>query len=238
MSAKTKIVVVKAKELIYTALFVCLGIILILLLIFMSLSFLVLLPVQITSTLKSSQFTSYMGVASSDLRVDFQQGGVDKSIVESALANDDNITDYQVFNTYLAKTDNSDGKSVTVNFETGDYSIFSLSCITGSLPQKTNQIAVSYLLANDLGIKVGDKITFTISDQAYTYKVSGIYQDITNGGKSAKSIGSISNADVSRSVINVNVSSEKKKQLVEEKLKSDYLTHAYSFHHQRRIDGK
>ena len=35
MSAKTKIVVVKAKELIYTALFVCLGIILILLLIFM-----------------------------------------------------------------------------------------------------------------------------------------------------------------------------------------------------------
>lgn len=35
MSAKTKIVVLKAKELIYTALFVCLGIILILLLIFM-----------------------------------------------------------------------------------------------------------------------------------------------------------------------------------------------------------
>ena len=35
MSAKTKIVVVTAKELIYTALFVCLGIILILLLIFM-----------------------------------------------------------------------------------------------------------------------------------------------------------------------------------------------------------
>ena len=35
MSAKAKIVVVKAKELIYTALFVCLGIILILLLIFM-----------------------------------------------------------------------------------------------------------------------------------------------------------------------------------------------------------
>ncbi len=35
LSAKTKIVVVKAKELIYTALFVCLGITLILLLIFM-----------------------------------------------------------------------------------------------------------------------------------------------------------------------------------------------------------
>lgn len=35
MSAKTKIIVVKAKELIYTALFVCLGIILVLLLVFM-----------------------------------------------------------------------------------------------------------------------------------------------------------------------------------------------------------
>lgn len=35
MSAKTKIIVVKAKELIYTALFICLAIILILLLIFM-----------------------------------------------------------------------------------------------------------------------------------------------------------------------------------------------------------
>ena len=35
MSAKTKIVVVKAKELIYTALFICLGIVLIILLFFM-----------------------------------------------------------------------------------------------------------------------------------------------------------------------------------------------------------
>lgn len=194
----------------------------VLLLIFTSLAFLVLLPVQITSTFKSNQFTSYMGVASSDLRVDFQQGGVAENAVKSALANDDNITDYQIFNTYLAKTDNSDGKPVTVNFETGDYSIFSLSCITGSLPKETNQVAVSYLLANDLGVKVGDKITFTISDHTYTYKVSGIYQDITNGGKSAKSIGSISNANVSRSVVNVNVSSEKKKQSVEDKLKSDF----------------
>ncbi|EHJ51949.1 ABC transporter permease [Streptococcus macacae] len=194
----------------------------ILVLIFIALSFLVLLPIQMTSTLKSSQFTSYMGVASSDLRIDFQQGGVNESKASSTLAKYHDIKNYQIFNTYSAKTENAKGESVTVNFERGNYSVFSLSCLTGNLPKHSNEVAVSYLLANDLGIKVGDKVTFTLSGTKYSYKVSGIYQDITNGGKSAKVIKSVPNAKVIRSVININLSSEKKKQTVKENLGSDF----------------
>lgn len=194
----------------------------VLFLIFTFLSFLVLLPVQLTSTLKSNQFTSYLGVASSDLRIDFQQGGVSEKSVESKFSNLHDVSDYQVFNTYLGKIEGTDGKRVTVNFETGNYSLFTLSCITGSLPKDTSQVAISYLLAKDLDVKVGDKITFTISGSTYNYTVSGIYQDITNGGKSAKSIDRISNANVISSVVNVNVSSEKRRQSVEEKLKDSF----------------
>ncbi|MGT2906544.1 FtsX-like permease family protein [Streptococcus dentiloxodontae] len=193
-----------------------------LVLIFTSLSFLVLLPVQITSTLRSSQFTSYMGIAQADLRIDFQQEGANKNKVASILKNCNNVASYQLFNTYLAETANAAGEQVTVNFETGDYSVFSLSCMTGTLPKNTNDIAVSYLLANDLGIKVGDKVTFTLSGQSYSYKVSGIYQDITNGGKSAKSIKPISNAQVNKSVLDVNVSSDNDKQKVKEKLEDAF----------------
>lgn len=61
MSAKTKIVVIRLKELIYTAIFVCLGILLLLLLIFM------FLPKNEKSR-ETSQATSYVaGVYSSSI---------------------------------------------------------------------------------------------------------------------------------------------------------------------------
>ncbi len=193
----------------------------VLILIFVAMSFLVLLPFQITSTIKSNRFTSYMGVTSCDIRIDYQQGQVDEDEVSSVFAKYDDIKDYQIFDTYLIKTVNSVGESVTVNFEIGDYSIFDLSCMTGNLPQNTSEVAVSYLLAENLGLEVRDEIIFTISDDEYSYEVCGIYQDITNGGKSAKSIESTLNTGANRSVININVSSDANKQQVKEKLEVD-----------------
>jgi putative ABC transport system permease protein len=193
----------------------------ILTLISVAMSFLVLLPVQITSTVKSSEFTSYMGVTSCDIRIDYQQGQVNRDKISSLFSEYNDIDDYQVFDTYLVKTENSDGESVTVNFETGDYSIFGLSCMTGNLPQNSNQIAISYLLSDDLKLKVGDAITFNIAGNEKSYTICGIYQDITNGGKSAKSIEDNLGAEANRSVVNINIAANTDKQQIKDKLEVD-----------------
>ena len=60
--------------------------------------------------------------------------------------------------------------------------------IQGEKPSGENQIALSALLAEELGKNVGDTVNITGSTQSYTMSVCGVYQDVTSGGRTAKTI--------------------------------------------------
>lgn len=175
---------------------------------------LVLLPIQITTTMKSEEFSTYMGIAKCDLRIDFQDAQKaenDIQILEQTLADDADIEKYGLYETYLAYTNNQEGESVYLNFESGDYSDFGISCTEGNLPTTEKEIAISYLLAKEIQKTIGEKISIEVNSKFYDYTICGIYQDITNGGKSAKVSDKEIDAAVYRSVININlVNSEKK----------------------------
>ncbi|MDD3227072.1 MAG: ABC transporter permease, partial [Tissierellia bacterium] len=70
--------------------------------------------------------------------------------------------------------------------ENGDGSVFPLEYIEGSAPKDEKNIALSYLNASELGKRVGDNITVSYGGEELLFNVSGIYQDITYGGKTAK----------------------------------------------------
>ena len=182
--------------------------------IFTVLMLLVLLPIQITTTMKSEEFSTYMGIAKCDLRIDFQDAQKaenDIQILEQTLADDADIEKYGLYETYLAYTNNQEGESVYLNFESGDYSDFGISCTEGNLPTTEKEIAISYLLAKEIQKTIGEKISIEVNSKFYDYTICGIYQDITNGGKSAKVSDKEIDAAVYRSVININlVNSEKK----------------------------
>jgi putative ABC transport system permease protein len=80
----------------------------------------------------------------------------------------------------------SDDVWENINVETGDFSIFPLSYIAGGAPEGGSAIALSDLNAKELNKRVGDSLLLKAGGKERKLTVSGIYQDITNGGRTAK----------------------------------------------------
>ena len=83
---------------------------------------------------------------------------------------------------------NSEGAWDYINIETGDFSVFPLNYLEGSAPDREGEISLSHANAAEDGLnkKVGDEVVVKVDGTEKTLKVSGIYQDVTNGGKTAK----------------------------------------------------
>jgi putative ABC transport system permease protein len=79
-----------------------------------------------------------------------------------------------------------DGQTETIMLETGDFSIFTLDYLKGREPQSNREIALSYLNSQELNKNVGDILVLGIEGNKQNMRVCGIYQDITNGGRTAK----------------------------------------------------
>ena len=71
---------------------------------------------------------------------------------------------------------------------TGELSAFPLTYLQGRQPLKNDEIALSVLNADSLQKKIGERITLVTNGHETQRTVTGIYQDVTNGGKTAKAI--------------------------------------------------
>ena len=99
-----------------------------------------------------------------------------------------------------------DGSEERIKVELGDHSVFPLTYAEGRAPTREDEIALSVTNANEMGKTVGDVIPVMIEGQEKALTVSGIYSDITNGGKTAKAVFSDPSADVMWSVISAELS--------------------------------
>ena len=102
----------------------------------------------------------------------------------------------------------SDGTLETLNIETGDFSLFPLDYVKGTAPQQENEIALSYLNASEMEKQIGDTVTLVIEGQEREMVVSGIYQDITNGGRTAKATLPYNPQTVIWYTVNLNLASD------------------------------
>jgi putative ABC transport system permease protein len=102
----------------------------------------------------------------------------------------------------------SDGTLETLNIETGDFSLFPLDYVKGTAPQQENEIALSYLNAREMEKQIGDTVTLVIEGQEREMVVSGIYQDVTNGGRTAKATLPYNPQTVLWYTFNVNLASD------------------------------
>ena len=80
-----------------------------------------------------------------------------------------------------------------MNVEIGDFSVFPLKYLEGRGPEAEGEISLSFSIAGKdaLNKKVGDEVTLKAGADEKTLKVTGIYQDVTNGGKTAKAHSSL-----------------------------------------------
>jgi len=152
-------------------------------------SFLILLPMNVKNTIENPSFITYMGVGESDIRIDIQYSDKlkeQKDAVQSYLEKDNEIKKYALYKTGYAQFENSDGQWEYIRVQSGDESVFPLEYLEGRTPQNMNEMAISYLQSLESGKKVGDKMKVVYDGKELSFTVSGIYQDITYGGKTAK----------------------------------------------------
>lgn len=160
-----------------------------LLFIFLLSTFIMIIPVNLYNTMKSSQFITYMGIGRSQIRIDLQQSQAMEeryAQVIHYIKNDPDTRLYSPTITCKYKVLGEENLWENLNVETGDFNIFPLSYITGKAPSGEGEIALSYLASQNLDKKTGDQMTLLVEGQKAPMTVSGIYQDITNGGQTAK----------------------------------------------------
>lgn len=155
--------------------------------VFIICSFVIIVPINFFNTLQSPTFVTYMGIERSDMRIDFQQDNKhDFKRSLDKIKRDKDVRDFAAMITSRFHMMNHNGSLENINIQTGDFSVFPLQYLRGQAPQKQGEIALSYLNSKDLKKKVGDWLVLIINGKQKKMHVCGVYQDITNGGKTAK----------------------------------------------------
>ncbi|QDQ06041.1 ABC transporter permease [Bacillus sp. BD59S] len=172
--------------------------------------FMIVVPVNFLYTIQSPKFVNYMGTGKSDIRIDLQQTeNIEKRFkdVISYIRNDDEVEKYATFVTSTFKMVSADGTNENLHVEVGDFTTFPLDYMQGRAPKNENEIALSYMNTNELKKNVGDSIVLFVDGKEKTLTISGMYQDVTNGGKTAKANFSYNNENILWYVVNVDLKS-------------------------------
>ncbi len=154
--------------------------------------FMILVPLEMKSTMAADDFVTYMGIGNSHIRVDVRQNDIKQAtkIFEDKIRRDDRIERYSLMQTGSYKVSLSNGNTYSITIENGDHGMFPVNYIEGTRPENENEIALSILNAEEFGVNVGDTLTVLRKKDGEMIecpcRVCGIYSDITNGGKSAK----------------------------------------------------
>lgn len=200
------------------------GIIFVLMLI---ITFLVMVPIRSLQTMQADDFVTYMGSPICDLLVEVMQGE------ELVKRNEElsNVLSEEIENGYVQNAtvlrrvrlqafSNTD-ELVGVHVDTGSSAGKGIVYISGINPSAENHIALSYLLADELGKEVGDKVNIISDNQTYGMEVCGIYQDVTSGGKTAKAIYDFEGELSEKYTYQLELSSEVSAEVISNSLKSE-----------------
>ena len=151
--------------------------------------FMMILPQNLLSTISSPQFVTYMGIGDGEIRMDIRQtddiAGKTEQVTK-LLAEDKQVERAVTLQTSSCRVVLSDDTYTNLQVEQGNHTTFPVTYAEGESPKEKNEIALSYLCADELGLSVGDRLLLSIEEDIQEYTVCGIYSDITNGGKTAK----------------------------------------------------
>ncbi len=154
-------------------------------------TFLAVVPLNLWTTVRSPSFVTYLGAGAADLRLELRSPeAVTRSpALVAELARDPDVERLASFAAVRVELAGPAGDWEQLPVETGDHDVFPLQYLSGASPQAADELALSTLAADSLGVAVGDVITLrgaSVPDVTGELAVVGIYQDMTNGGRTAK----------------------------------------------------
>lgn len=150
-------------------------------------AFIILVPMNLHHTISSPEFSTYMGIGRSDflIRIQNTPGEEEKEIIQR-LKEDQEVAEYAVLTTKRFYARSSSGSVEPLKIELGNHTTFPVQYVKGKPPEAEGEIALSVLNGNEWKKQVGDTLVLVEDGMEKQLVVSGIYSDITNGGKTAK----------------------------------------------------
>ena len=164
-------------------------------------SFIINVPQNIYNTISAKNFMTYIGIGECDMRIDTNQTQTEHLMRKTAeiadmLARDNQVSNYAVLICKMFETTADDGTTGRLRVELGDHTAFPITYSKGHAPQAKTEIALSTLYADDLGRDVGDTVILSVDGEDKRLTVSGIYSDVTNGGRTSKAVFETTQRDI------------------------------------------
>ena len=144
------------------------------------------LPANVATTLSNPQIATYLGAGQADLRIDVRSGVQDLATVEKKVDSDPRVTRHATILRRSYKMATTAGGWETVLIDIGDHEAFPMKYLSGHGPTTNDEVSLSYSQAQVTGAKEGSTVTVQTADGTKDLTVTGVYQDITNNGKTAK----------------------------------------------------
>ncbi len=150
----------------------------------------ILVPVNLMNTFEAPEFITYMGSSLEDILIEVENGNnleAGYQNVKQLLENESTIENYHEFRRVRVQTEDIDGELAIIHIDCGTSAGNQLQYLSGRAPKGENEIALSYLNANEIGKTTDDRMVLFFEDKEQEFVISGIYQDVTSGGYTAKS---------------------------------------------------
>jgi putative ABC transport system permease protein len=149
------------------------------------------IPRMILDTVTAERFITSMGIGRCNMRIDIQQADTIKTLsapVHAAAIQDPCAESVADFKAVLLTVLHDNGSVSMLKTELGDHTIFPVEYVSGTAPVGADELAVSVLNAQELGVETGSTIRLLLGGTVKAFRICGIYGDITNGGKTAKAV--------------------------------------------------
>ncbi len=167
-----------------------------------------IVPMNLLNTINSKEFITYMGSSVDDILIEIESGEnleSKYSIIKKLLKEDAKIEEYNEFRSVRVETTDSEGELMNIHVDCGNYAGKELKYLYGKSPTIENEIALSKLNAEAVCKNIGDSIMLRFNDTQEKFVISGIYQDVTSGGYTSKSINSFAGLDAEKYQFTINL---------------------------------
>ncbi|XMB66940.1 ABC transporter permease [Mycoplasmatota bacterium zrk1] len=167
-----------------------------------------IVPMNLINTMESKEFISYMGSSMDDILIEIDSGENLENrheVIKNILSEDAEIKEYKEFRRVRVETINSEDEWMNLHVDSGSFAGKELKYLDGKAPSKENEIALSKLNTDEMGKTTGDWIILRVNDVQKKFVISGIYQDVTSGGYTAKAIYSFAGVDAEKYQFTINL---------------------------------
>lgn len=188
-----------------------------------------IVPVNLINTMESKEFISYMGSSMDDILVEIDLGEELENkavILEQLLGEDEDIASFSARRRVRVETIDAEDEWMNLHIDSGVDAGKELKYLAGVAPSRENEIALSTFNADEMGKGPGEKITITVAGKQKEFVITGVYQDVTSGGYTAKATYDFAGVDTEKYQFSIilakGVDAGKKAAQWSEKLGSGY----------------